>query len=126
MRFVVAELPWRAAQQASGAETGACIDEPVRIAGRDVGGHVGQNHYGELQTLGGMDGHQPHAFGSLFEHGSLMRFRFFRLRLQLFDEAAERNSTRELESAGEIADTINVGEHLVSGGAQSESCVSAR
>ncbi len=46
-----------------------------------------------------------------------MRFRFFRLRLELFDETAERNSTGELETAGEIADTIDVGEHLVSGGA---------
>src|ERR1035438_6590720 len=124
LRFVVAEFPRCATQQASGAETGACIDETVRIAGRDVSSHVGQNHNRKLQAFGGMDGHQPDAFGAFFEYGSLMRFRFFRLRLQLFDEAAEGDSARELERAGEIADTIDVGEHLVSGGAQSESGVS--
>ena len=65
--------------------------------------HVGQNHHGKLQALGGVDRHQPHAVRAFFEHRRFMGFRFFGLRLQLFDESAERNSARQLESTREVA-----------------------
>ncbi len=72
-----------------------------------------------------MDGHQADALGAFFEHGRFMRLGFFRLRFQLFDETAKRDSARKLETAREIADAIDVREHLVSGRAQSESGVRA-
>ena len=124
--FVLAQFPRGAAQQSGGAQPLAGIHVTVGIAGRDVGGHVGQNHDRKFQAFGRVHGHQPDSFGAFFEHRRFGRFGFLRLRVQFLDESAKRNSARKLETARQIGNAINIGEHLMSGGTQRKTGMRAR
>src|SRR5207253_7015347 len=98
--LVVEEIPRLPAAQAERARPSFGVDVPAWMPG-DSRRDVGQDHHGELEPLGLVNGHNADAFARL-----LHDLRFRRLALCLLpeplDEAAERDTARGLVCLREL------------------------
>ena len=124
--LVLQQLPGRAADQAHRAQGLLGVNIQVRLTRRQVTGDVRQDHDGKLQPLGAMHGHDADALGPFLEHRRLPGFVPLRLDCKLLDETAERDAAAHLEAPRQVANSIDVRQHLVAGRAQGESSVRAR
>ena len=124
--LVLQQLPRRAADQVHRAQTLLRVNVEVRLTRSQVTGDVGEDHDGKLQPLGAVHGHDADALGAFFEHRRLPGFVSFRLHRQLLDETAERDAAAHLEAPRQVANSIDVCQHLVAGRPQGESSVRTR
>ncbi len=95
---------------------------PIR---REPARDVGQDHDGELEALGLVDGHQAHAVRPLLEDRALGRLGE-RLVEELLHEASERGALGRLVLASELHDVQHVGQRLLAPGTKREPGVRAR
>ncbi len=84
------ELHRHAARERLGPQARVLIDVACRRGERRGRGGIGQDHHRELQPLGAVDGHDPHALGALLDDRRLARLAGDRLGLEPLDEGAER------------------------------------